>query len=103
MDKETINITNDFVPKVKKKFSNTKIILFGSRARGDNFNSSDFDFLLISDDFKKTPFIFRASEIYDLWDSKKDIEAICYTSEEFENKKTEQGIVKKAIIEGIEF
>jgi predicted nucleotidyltransferase len=101
MDKEIIEIVDDFSNKVKKKFPNCNVIFFGSRAREDNFNTSDFDFLIISDDFKNIPFIFRASELYDLWSGDVDFEAICYTVEEFEKKKKEQGIVKKAIQEGI--
>ena len=48
------NIINDsvltlFITKLRKRFGNQiiKIILFGSRARGDNEPFSDYDFLIV--------------------------------------------------------
>ncbi len=41
--------------------------------------------------------------MYDYWDESVDIEAVCYTPEEFETKAKQRGIVRKAIEEGIEF
>lgn len=102
MDKKAIKVANNFLKKIKKDFSVKKFILFGSRARGDNFNTSDFDFIIVSEDFKKTPFIFRASDFYDYWDESVDFELLCYTEDEFERKRKQQGIVKKAVLEGIE-
>ena len=63
---------------------------------------SDFDFVIVSEDFKNIPFIFRASKIYDYWNQKQDIEPLCYTPEEFEKKKKQIGIVRQAVKEGIE-
>lgn len=101
MDRKAIKVARKFLKKIKKDFSVDKFILFGSRARGDNFNTSDFDFVIVSPNFKDIPFIFRASEFYDYWDEDVDFEMLCYTEEEFERKKRQQGIVKKAVLEGI--
>jgi len=87
---------------LRKVFDLNNIFLFGSRARGDNFLESDFDFVIVSEDFKNIPFIFRASKIYDYWNQKQDIEPLCYTPEEFEKKKKQIGIVRQAVKEGIE-
>jgi len=52
-------ILNLFVTRLKQQFGNQikKIILFGSRARGDNDAYSDYDFLVVcknfSDEIKK--------------------------------------------------
>ena len=102
MDKESIKIAKNFANKIRKKFMISKIILFGSRARGDYFKNSDYDFIAVGNYFKGKPFIFRASEFYDYWDEKKDIEILCYTPEEFKRKSKEIGIVREAIKEGIE-
>ena len=102
MDHETARIAKEFAAKVKKRHKSAKVVLFGSRARGDNFKNSDFDFLVISEKFKKEPFIFRASGLYDLWDYSWDIEPLCYTPEEFNRKKKQRGIVSQAVKEGIE-
>jgi len=102
MDRETAKITKKFAERIRKTYSPAKIILFGSRARGDHFLKSDFDFIIVSKKFQGTKFITRLSEIYDYWDEPVDIEAICYTPEEFKRKSKQYGIVRKAVEEGIE-
>lgn len=102
MDKKSVEIARAFAKRLRKVFDLNNIFLFGSRARGDNFLESDFDFVIVSEDFKNIPFIFRASKIYDYWNQKQDIEPLCYTPEEFEKKKKQIGIVRQAVKEGIE-
>ena len=102
MDKQSIQIAEKFLRNLKKNLNIKKLILFGSRARGDNFLTSDFDFIVVSDDFKNKQFILRPGELYDYWDEKFDIEPICYTIKEFEIKKKQKGIVQEAVKEGIE-
>ena len=102
MDQTTTKIANKFASRIKKAYSPERIILFGSRARGDNFQTSDFDFIVVSDKFRGTPFLERLSVMYDYWDEAVDIEAICYTPEEFAKKLRQHGIVRAAVKEGIE-
>ena len=102
MDKQSVKIAKKFAEKIKKKFKVEKIILFGSRARGDNLKYSDYDFIIVSNDFQNKPFILRASYLYDYWNEKVDMEPICYTPKEFEKKKKQIGIVSQAVKEGIE-
>ncbi len=93
----------DFVKKVKKEYKVEKAILFGSRARGDNFNGSDYDIIIVSPDFMNILFTQRIARMYDFWKHYPiEIEPICYTPEEFEKKKKQIGIVKTAVEEGIE-
>jgi len=92
----------EFILKVKKKFKPEKIILFGSRARGDALEDSDWDFLIVSKTFKNVPFIRRLEAVYEFWDAKQRADVLCYTPEEFEKKKKEISIVKKAVKEGKE-
>lgn len=47
MDTATKIIVDEFVGMVVGKFNVEKIILFGSRARGDYNDNSDFDFFII--------------------------------------------------------
>ncbi len=91
-----------FVEKLKEKISIEKIIIFGSRARGDYLEDSDVDLIIISKDFRGIPFYERMDKLILLWDSPLDLEALCYTPEEFEKKKKEIGIVSEAVREGIE-
>lgn len=102
MDSTTLKIAKKFAAKARKMFDIEKIVLFGSRARGDNFLESDFDFLVVSRDFESLGFMERMSEMLRYWDEKFDLETLCYTKAEFERKKI-SGIVKKAIEEGISF
>ena len=102
MDKKSIEIAKKFASRIKKEIEAEKVILFGSRARGDNFQRSDFDFLIVSKKFSNIPVIFRMSILYDYWNEDIDMEAICYTPEEFKKRKNQLGIVRKAVSEGIE-
>jgi len=76
-------------------------MLFGSRARGDNFVTSDFDFVLVSDDFSGVPSTRRAARLHDLWESSWDLEVLCYTPREWQKLKDRRGILLNAQSEGI--
>lgn len=101
MDRKTIEIARKFASKIKKDFNPETIILFGSRARGDHFKTSDFDFIIVSKKFRNIPFMQRCSKVYDYWSENVDIEAICYSPEEFKRKLKEHGIVRQAVKQGI--
>ena len=93
----------DFVKRIGKKFKIEKAIFFGSRARGDYLNNSDYDILLVSEDFKGIFFTKRISMTYEFWKHfPLEIEPLCYTPEEFNKLKKRIGIVKEAVKEGIE-
>ncbi len=102
MDRESNRIARRFAAKLRKRFKIDKVIFFGSRARGDHFKTSDFDFVVVSDDFKDVFFTDRIAEASRSWDEKFDVEPLCYTTEEFARKAKQHGIIKKANEEGIE-
>ncbi len=102
MDRTTTLILKKFAKKLKEKYPDAKIYLFGSRARGDNFITSDFDILIVSDKFKNIKFNLRLREIYKYWDEDYILEPICYTFSEFEERKNKVGIVKQTLKEGVE-
>ncbi len=79
-----------------------KVILFGSRARGDFMLYSDVDIILVSKDFEKLKFSDRIAEVIGEWEGNVDIEVICYAPREFENKKKQIGIIREAVKDGIE-
>ena len=91
-----------FVNKVNAKFPLEKAIFFGSRARGDYLENSDYDIILVSKSFHGIFFSKRISKMYEFWDDSLPIEPICYTPEEFKIKLKEHGIVRQAMKEGIE-
>lgn len=87
--------------KIKKKYPDAKILLFGSRARGDHLNSSDYDVLVLSGAFESVPFRKRLEEVYDLMDRPANIEIICLTHNEFSKRKNELSIIGTIAKEGI--
>lgn len=92
----------DFVEKVRAKYRITQAIFFGSRARGDHLATSDYDIVLVSPDFHGIFFSQRSALMYDFWTHwPLDIEPLCYTPEEFEQKKAEISIVSEAVREGV--
>jgi len=92
-----------FVKKIKKAFKIDKAILFGSRARGDYLEDSDYDIILVSPDFENVFFTSRISRLYRFWDYFPiEIEPLCYTPKEFERMKKRVGIVQQALKEGVE-
>lgn len=102
MGKEPDRRIIDFVNRVREKYDIEKAIFFGSRARGDNFEGSDYDIILVSPDFRGVFFTKRIAGMYEFWDHYPlDIEPLCYTPDEFEKMKRRIGIVKNAVEEGI--
>ncbi|MEM2865871.1 MAG: nucleotidyltransferase domain-containing protein [Candidatus Hadarchaeales archaeon] len=91
-----------FVKKLREKIRVEKVILFGSRARGDHLEDSDVDLIVVSRDFEGLPFFERMDKLILLWESPLDLELLCYTPEEFERKRKEIGTVRQAVKEGVE-
>ena len=102
MDKgKTTKEVNAFCKSIKKEFKVDSIILFGSHARGDNWKQSDYDFIIVSDDFKDMHWLKRISKIVEYWDMPVGIDILPYTREEFEHKKKNSSVVRSAVKEGI--
>lgn len=97
-EKESLD---EFIKILKTTIKPEKVILFGSRARGDNLKTSDYDIIIVSKYFENVPFLRRMRKIYDLWNKKEHLDVLCYTPEEFERKRKEIGTVRKAVEEGI--
>jgi predicted nucleotidyltransferase len=105
MDKAELKIgteIQEFVRAVKKHINVELIILFGSRARGEALKDSDFDFVIVSPDFKDIFFTDRLKMLYEFWDHSQALEALCYTPAEFNEKAGQISIVREAVREGID-
>jgi len=87
----------DFSKKVKVDYPDARVIFFGSRARGDALQESDFDLIVVSNGFVEKNFFKRTEKMYDYWNENAPLEVFCYTPEEFNKKKNEIGIVKNAV------
>lgn len=90
-----------FVEKAKKVFEPTRIILFGSRARGDWLKDSDYDFIIVSEEFEGIDFLERIKKVLRECDVEFNAEILCYTPGEFERKRKQIGTVGQAAKEGV--
>ncbi len=63
-------------------FDPDKIILFGSRARGDEDEESDIDLIVVYRSDKG--FLDRLNELYLAWNIPKAVEILAYTPREFD-------------------
>ena len=105
MDKKKdkiMKIIGEFIKKVKENINVDRLILFGSRARGDFTKESDVDLIIISKDFEGIKFFRRAPQLYRLWNEPYDIDIVCLTPKEFAQKIKEIGIMGTVIKEGVE-
>ena len=68
MDRERAETLDDLVRLIKNEFNTELVLLFGSRARGDNLIESDYDIIIVSKDFEGINFIKRMGLVQDLWD-----------------------------------
>ena len=101
-DAQTMSLLKDYIKRVEKEFHPEKVILFGSRARGDNLIDSDIDLMIVSDRFEGIPWRERIIRAFGDWDKKQMLQPICYTKKEFETLSKRIGIVNQAVKEGIE-
>ena len=103
MGKKADSRVKKFTKKIRAAFDVKKVLLFGSRARGDYLEDSDYDVLIVSPEFEGKVFSKRISELYDYWDYLPlNIELLCYTPKEFEKMRKRIGIVQQALLEGID-
>ncbi len=70
--------------------------LFGSRARGDHLEGSDWDLLLIAPDFATMPFPQRGTYILEN-STLRRVDLLCYTPGEIKKRAGEIGIVAEAL------
>ena len=89
-----------YLPRLVARFQPSRVLLFGSRARGDALRHSDLDLIIVADAFAHVPFLERMVAVSECLDPPFAVEALCYTPEEFERKRREIGIVQTAEREG---
>ena len=91
----------DFLKKVRR-YQPGKVLLFGSRARGDFLKTSDYDILVISKQFEGVPFLERLASMQKLWDGKQHADIFAYTPEEIKRLRKRSTLVRTALKEGKE-
>ena len=91
----------DYVRRLQGRLSVDRVLLFGSRARGDGLHQSDVDLAVISPDFRGMPWPRRLELLWGLWDYDVPGECFGYTPEEFDARKGELGFVGEIHRHGI--
>jgi predicted nucleotidyltransferase len=86
--------------RLKRRIRVERMILFGSRARGDWLLTSDADVMIVSPDFQGHRFADRSAEVLAHWRGRVDLEVFCYTPEEIASRRREIGIITQALTEG---
>ena len=92
-----------YLKRIRAAFKELRVILFGSRARGDAREWSDYDLLLISPSFEGVrdhDRLVHAGQL--MLGTGLDIDTICLTPEEFERRRHGISIVGEAAKEGID-
>jgi predicted nucleotidyltransferase len=86
---------------MREQWAPLTVIAFGSRVRGDALSTSDLDLILVSPRFASAPFLKRSVQVLEGLGFPPGLELLCYTPEEFEEKRNELGIVRVALEEGL--
>jgi predicted nucleotidyltransferase len=89
-----------FIDQLERELRPERVILFGSRARGDHRDTSDYDILIVSRAFRSVPWAERAGLVMRLWELPLDLETICLTPEEFRRRSCDLTVVGIAAREG---
>ena len=98
---ESSEMTAQIVSRIRRRVNPRRIILFGSRARGEERLNSDYDVLVIVD--SKKPRYKRSAPIYaELADLPVEVDAIVYTPDEIaEWQDVSESLVSTALKHGI--
>lgn len=77
------------------------LILFGSRATGQEDESSDYDLIVVSPDFDGVPFLDRGQLLLPLREKEVSYDFLCYTPAEFETLSSQATMVRDAARTGV--
>ncbi len=99
-DKYISGFIEKYLDSIKNTYQPKGLWFFGSRVSGKPKEESDIDMILVSDKFKGTKFIYRMRDFLKNYNYPKHIDALCYTTDEFERKKNEIGIIQEAVDKG---
>jgi predicted nucleotidyltransferase len=100
---DAINASKDlgeFLRALDERFAPSEVILFGSRARGDQRTWSDYDIIVVSQKFEGIRWLDRRVQLLRLWNLDVDADLIPYTPEELKQKSETSSIIRSAMKEG---
>lgn len=101
-DPKVARFRREVMPSLVRNFRPSKVLVFGSRARGDALKDSDLDLLIVSDAFGGIRWLDRPVRVTEDCDIRFGVELLCYTPDEYARKREELGIVRTATEEGVD-
>lgn len=102
VDERVERFRAEVLPLLIERFRPSKVLVFGSRARGDALKDSDLDLLIVAESFGGVRWLDRPVRVYEECDIRLGVELLCYTPDEYDRKRLELGIVKTATEEGMD-
>lgn len=102
VDEKVERFRREALPSLVAAFQPTRVLVFGSRARGEALKDSDLDLVVVSDAFVGVPWLDRPVRVAEACQLRLGVELLCYTSEEFGRKQGELGVVRTASLEGMD-
>lgn len=79
---------DSFIKRAKQTINLEAVILFGSRATGDNLECSDVDLCVVSDSFEEMAGFRRTELLLGLWTGEKALEPLGFSCAEFMNTES---------------
>jgi predicted nucleotidyltransferase len=98
------NVTR-FAEQLKAQVGATRVLLFGSYARGTDYYDSDYDFIVVSPSFAGTDSLRRGIGLRDIWYSvggHGPMDIICLTPEEFDRASRGATLIQAVLPEAID-
>jgi uncharacterized protein len=90
-----------FLERLDKRYHPSRVLLYGSRSRGEERPDSDIDLVIVAEAFEGVPWLERLHRVCRLWEGDISIEPLCYTPKEFELYSNQITIVREAARTGI--
>ncbi|MGH7569698.1 MAG: nucleotidyltransferase domain-containing protein [Gemmatimonadales bacterium] len=101
-DVKVARFRREVLPPLVRRFRPSRVLVFGSRARGEALKHSDLDVLIVAEAFRGIKWLDRPVRVVEECDIRFGVELLCYTPEEYARKRAELGIVRTASAEGVE-
>ncbi|PKK86514.1 MAG: nucleotidyltransferase [Thermoplasmata archaeon HGW-Thermoplasmata-1] len=101
MDKEAFVKIKEFKTEVEEDIPLDMLLFFGSRTTDHYRNDSDIDLMIVSEGFKGVNVLDRVAKMYDYWTFMCPVDFICFTPEEFNERKNRFSIVSEALATGV--
>jgi predicted nucleotidyltransferase len=89
------------LPTLVARLRPERVILFGSRARGEARGDSDLDIIVVAQAFEGVPFLKRMPMVLRMVRFPRHVDFLCYTPAEFEQVQRTSAIVHQAVQEGV--